>query len=80
MVEANNAGTMYNYIAEFTKEKGIDIGIDVPRSYIEMVFDAAIQLATALDFAHNNGVIHGHFDLSKVFVEKEGNNVMYKIG
>ena len=36
-----------------------------------------------MDFAHNNGLVHGCFDLSKVFIEKldkKGNNVVYKMG
>ena len=51
----------------------------MPRSYIENIYDVAIQLAQGLDFAHNAGLVHGQFDLSKVIVETENENVMYKI-
>lgn len=51
----------------------------MPRSYIENIYDVAIQLAQGLDFAHNSGLVHGQFDLSKVIVETENENVMYKI-
>lgn len=40
----------------------------VPSDYHEFIYDAAIQLATGLDFAHNAGLVHGQFDLSKVVV------------
>ena len=53
-----------------------------------MVFDVAIQLATALDFAHNAQLVHGKFDLSSVVIDREGrknakdgkgNNLVFKI-
>lgn len=42
----------------------------VPLDYIEMVFDATIQLVTAIDFAHNHHLVHGQLDLSKVKISK----------
>lgn len=33
-----------------------------------------------MDFAHNNGLIHGAFDLSNVMVTKDIDNMIYKIG
>jgi hypothetical protein len=35
-----------------------------------MVYDATIQLVTAMDFAHNHKLIHGQLDLSKVKISK----------
>lgn len=35
-----------------------------------MVYDATIQLVTAMDFAHNHKLIHGALDLSKVKISK----------
>ena len=32
-----------------------------------------------MDFAHNSGLVHGQFDLSKVVLEVENENIMYKI-
>ena len=32
-----------------------------------------------MDYAHNFGVVHGEFDLSKVILEIEGENISYKI-
>lgn len=51
----------------------------MPRSYIEFIYDVAIQLAQGMDFAHNSGLVHGQFDLSKVVIEAEDENIMYKI-
>jgi hypothetical protein len=42
MVEENNGGTMFNYIKDFGEQRKMDLAIDVPRSYIELVFDVAI--------------------------------------
>ena len=67
MIELTNAGNMYQYIASLK----LDLAIDVPKAYRERIYDVAIQLATALDFAHNSGLIHGQFDLSKVVIDKE---------
>ena len=55
MVEYNNAGSIFSHI----KSLDLDLAIDVPRSYLETIYDVTIQLATALDFAHNAGVVHG---------------------
>lgn len=46
----------------------MDLAVKVPSDYHEFIYDAAIQLATGLDFAHNAGLVHGQFDLSKVVV------------
>lgn len=62
MIEYNNGGNIFQHI----KSLNLDMAIDVPRSYIEKIYDVAIQLATAMDFAHNSGLIHGQFDLSQV--------------
>ena len=75
MVEVNNGGNIFNHI----KNLKLDLAIDVPRSYIEKIYDVAIQLATGLDFAHNSGLVHGQFDLSKVVLEQENDHFLYKI-
>lgn len=38
MVEANNGGNIFSYI----KRLNLNLGIDVPRSYIETIYDVAI--------------------------------------
>ena len=75
MVENNNNGNIFQYI----KRLNLNLGIDVPRSYIEMIYDVAIQLAQGMDFAHNSGLVHGQFDLSKVVLQTENENIIYKI-
>ena len=84
MVELTNHGNMYQHIASLD----LNLALDVPKDYREMVFDVAIQLATALDFAHNAGLVHGKFDLSSVVIDREGkphtrdgkgNNLVFKI-
>jgi len=84
MIELTNQGNMYQHIASLD----LNLAIDVPKDYREMVFDVAIQLATALDFAHNAQLVHGKFDLSSVVIDREGrknakdgkgNNLVFKI-
>ena len=75
LVEINNGGNIFNHI----KSLNLDLAIDVPKNYIEKIYDVAIQLATGMDFAHNSGLIHGQFDLSKVVLEKENDHIVYKI-
>lgn len=75
MVEINNNGRIFDFI----KSQELDLAIDVPRSYLETIYDVAIQLATGLDFAHNAGLVHGQFDLSKVVLEKDSDHIVYKI-
>lgn len=64
MVEKANGGNMYQLI----QSKNLDLAVKVPSDYHEFIYDVAIQLATGLDFAHNAGLVHGQFDLSKVVV------------
>ena len=55
MSEMTNGGNMYQYIESLQ----LDLAMDVPRSYLELVYDVGIQLATAMDFAHASGLVHG---------------------
>ena len=32
-----------------------------------------------MEFAHNNGLVHGQFDLSNVMLSKDGDTLIYKI-
>ena len=41
MTENNNGGNIFSHI----KSLNLNLAIDVPRSYIEMIYDVAIQLA-----------------------------------
>ena len=66
----NNGGNMYAKIQSLIDGKcGLDklnLNEWVPLEYIEMVYDATIQIVTAIDFAHNSKLVHGQLDLSKV--------------
>jgi serine/threonine protein kinase len=77
MTEMTHEGNpnMYQYIESLN----LNLAIDVPRSYLELIYDLAIQLSTALDFAHTAGLVHGQLDLSKVVLAKEGDNLIFKI-
>jgi serine/threonine protein kinase len=55
MIELTNAGNMYQYISSLN----LNLALDVTKTYRECIYDVAIQLATALDFAHNAGLVHG---------------------
>jgi serine/threonine protein kinase len=57
----------------------VDLGICVSKDYRELIYDVAIQLATALDFAHSSGLVHGKFDLSCVVIDEEKKNHVFKI-
>ena len=78
MAEVTNKGNMYHYIESLQ----LKLAEDVPQSYLELVYDVAIQLATGLDFAHANGLVHGQFDLSEVQLHGTGrsdDNLVFKI-
>lgn len=55
MCEHAQGGSMFGHI----KSLNLNLSIDVPKSYIEKIYDIAIQMASALDFAHNAGLVHG---------------------
>lgn len=73
--ENTNGGNMYQYIESL----GLNLAITVPMSYIELIYDCAIQLAMGLEFAHSHGLVHGHFDLSNVVITKDTDNIIFKI-
>jgi len=43
-------------------------------NYIEMIYDCIIQIASGLEFAHNNELIHGAVDLSNIIVCESENH------
>lgn len=55
LCELTNSGNMYQYIESLQ----LNLSLNVPLSYIELIYDCAIQLAMGLEFAHNNGLVHG---------------------
>ena len=57
----------------------LNLGIQVPRSYLEMLFDCTIQLAVGLEFAHEQGTIHGNLNLSNVLMIEDGENPIFKL-
>ena len=76
LCEFTNGGNMYQHIESL----GLNLALNVPLSYIEMIYDCAIQLSMGLEFAHNNGLVHGQFDLASVVITKDTDNIIYKIG
>ena len=53
--EATNGGNMYQYIESLN----LNLALTVPLTYIELIYDCTLQLAMGLEFAHNNGLVHG---------------------
>ena len=68
MTEVNNGGNLQQYLKSFN----CDFTKQVSQSYREFVFDIVIQIATGLEAAHKNGLIHGSLDLSKVLIHFTG--------
>lgn len=66
---------MYRYVQSL----GLNLGLEVPLSYMEIIYDCMIQLTLGLEYAHNNGLIHGSFGLENVVVSRDGDTAIYKI-
>lgn len=75
LTDDTNQGNMYDHIKSLT----LDLSMTIPRSYIETIYDCIIQLAQGLEFAHESGLVHGQFDLSKVMLAKDSDQMIYKI-
>jgi len=58
---------MFQYIESLN----LNLAINVPHHYIETIYDCIIQLAIGMEYAHNNGLVHGQFDLSNVALTKD---------
>ena len=66
---------MYNMIATLD----LNLKLKVPPSFIRTVFESVAQIAHGLNFAHNNGLIHGNLDLSAIMLKREGDLLVYKL-
>ncbi len=75
LTEYTNGGNMYQYIEGLN----LNLALQVPSFFLEIVYDCIIQLAMAMEYAHSNQLVHGTFDLSHVVLSKDGDNVIYKM-
>ncbi len=55
LTEFTNEGYMYQYIQSLR----LDLALQVPMQYMETIYDCIIQLSLGMEFAHNNGLVHG---------------------
>ena len=68
MSETHNGGTLYQHIESLN----LDLSMHIPLSYIELVYDVVIQMANALDSAHQNGLVHGNLSIASVMLHFSG--------
>jgi len=66
---------MFRYIESLD----LNLGINIPLSYMETIYDCMIQLTLGLEHAHNNGLVHGTFGLNNVLIAKDGETSIYKL-
>ena len=57
----------------------LNLALTVPKDYLELIYDCIMQMTVALDYAHNNNLIHGGFDLSNILVTSEGGHKVFKL-
>lgn len=65
----------YRYIEKLK----LNLSLKVPRDYLELIYDATIQLAIGLEFMHDNNTVHGGLNLSNVLMIKDEDNPIFKI-
>mmetsp|Transcript_20791 Transcript_20791/g.32050 ORF Transcript_20791/g.32050 Transcript_20791/m.32050 type:complete len:223 (+) Transcript_20791:151-819(+) len=75
LTELTNSGDMYKYIQSLN----LDLGLSIPLSYIETIYDCMIQLTLGLEYAHNNGLAHGTFGLNNVVLSRDADTTIFKI-
>jgi serine/threonine protein kinase len=46
---------------------------------METIYDCMIQITLGMEYAHNNGLVHGQFSLKNVMLAKDGDTSIYKI-
>jgi serine/threonine protein kinase len=69
-MDYSDDGNMYEKIKKLVATHNIKLEEWVPLPYIEMVYNATIQLIMAVEFAHSHGLIHGQLDLSRLWITK----------
>lgn len=57
----------------------LNLGLQVPKSYLEFICDCMIQLAIGLEFAHDNNIVHGSLNLSNVLMVRDEENPIFKL-
>lgn len=75
LTEACNGGDMFSHIESLN----LNLGINIPLSYMDMIYDCMIQLTLAIEYAHNNMCPHGKFGLQNVMLSYDGDTPIYKI-
>jgi serine/threonine protein kinase len=73
--ETTKTGNMFNFINDLN----LNLGITIPASYMEIIYDCMIQITMGMEHAHNHGLIHGTFGLHNIIVAKEGDTNIFKI-
>lgn len=53
--EQTNNGDMFKYIQTIN----LNLGFNIPLHYMETIYDCMIQVTLGMEFAHNNGLVHG---------------------
>ena len=66
---------MYSHIENMK----LNLALTVPKQYLKLIYDCIIQVTVALEYAHNNDLIHGNFDLSNILITSEGGHNVFKL-
>jgi len=66
---------LYRYIDKMK----LNLALQVPRSYLQFIYEGIIQLSIGLEFAHDNHIIHGALNLSNVLLIKDDENPIFKL-
>ena len=75
LAEMTKQGDMYKYVDSLN----LNLGIRIPNSYIETIYDCMIQLTLGIEHAHNNGLVHGTLGLNSVQINKDGDTPIFKV-
>ena len=74
-----HANNEHDNMYKFINSKNLNLGINIPASYMEIVYDCIIQITMGMEHAHNHGLVHGTFGLHNISVGKEGDTLIYKL-
>lgn len=75
LCQLTNYCDMYRHIEGLN----LNLGINIPLSYIETVYDCMIQLTLGLEYAHTSGLAHGNFGLENVVMHYDGDTPIFKL-
>ncbi|KAA3635492.1 MAG: hypothetical protein DWP97_04660 [Calditrichaeota bacterium] len=80
VIDKGSASGRYYFVMEYIKGTSLREVIDSDKIALATKMEMIVQVCKALDYAHNNGVIHRDIKPGNVLIDKQGNALVADFG